>query len=98
MSTHLNPLLYLCIMHGRQLVHPNGIILIMTDIHDDIAEPAELSPTERLGEEVTNHLIGWAVHNVNVSASLHVRNEEVSNIHVHRPLAARSTSIGLKQP
>ena len=60
----------------------------MTDVHDNVAEAAELCSPLRLGEEITDHLVCWTVVDRDVLAFGRVPDEEMFNVHVTGTTAA----------
>ena len=72
MLVHFDPSLHFGVVDGRQLIHLDRPMLIMSDIHDDVAETTEFRPAEGFSEEITYHLVGWAIHDVDVPPPLHV--------------------------
>ena len=54
----------------------------MADVHDNVAEAAEFCSPNRLGEEITNHLVCWTVVDGDVLVFGHVPNEEMLDVHV----------------
>jgi hypothetical protein len=66
------------------------------NIHDVITEFVELDSLERLGEEVTNHLLGRAVLDSQLTGLDSVRNKEVLDIHVATLFTSGSMAILLQ--
>ena len=59
----------------------------MAGVHDDIAEAAEFCSPPRPGEEITDHLVYWAVVDGYVLTLGHVPDQEISGVHVTGALA-----------
>ena len=68
----------------------------MADVHDDIAEASEFCYPHRLGEEITDHLVCWAVIYGDVLAFGHVRDEAIPDVRVVGVFAAGRPSIHLQ--
>ena len=60
----------------------------MADVHDDVTKSTELGSSNRLGEEITDHLVGRAIFEREVFSFDDIGNEKMSYIHVPCPLAA----------
>ena len=80
-------------MDLHQFIHIHWSIFVMINIHDNVAEPAELGSPQRFGEEITNHLVRGAVFEINLATALHVGDEKIPDIHVASPFAAGSSAI-----
>ena len=79
--------LYFCIVQCHQLVDVNRSIFIMADVHDDVKKLTELGSSNRLGEEITYHIVSWTVFEREMFSFDNIVNEEVSYIHVPCSLA-----------
>ena len=77
----------------HHFIHVYQSIIIMITVHDNVREAMEFIPAKWLGEEVTDHHIGEAVHNDDMSLFLHIGHEKIPNVHVSCLLAAWSLSI-----
>ena len=84
-------------VYGSQLVHVNWSILIKVDVHDYIAQLSEFGTTHWLSKKVSDHFICGTIFNCEMSSRYNISNEEISDVHMTCPLAARSTSICLQQ-
>ena len=84
-------------MHDHEYINIHQSVLIMADIHDDIAEAAEFSSAHRLGEEITDHSVCWTVVNGDVLALGHVPDKEIFDVHVAGASADGHPSIQLQQ-
>ena len=89
--------LHLLIVHDHECINIHRPVLIMADIHDDIAEAAEFSSAHKLGEEITDHLVCWIVVNGDVLALGHVPDKEIVDVHVAGVSADGHPSIQLQQ-
>ena len=59
----------------------------MADVHDDVTKLTELGSFNRLGEEITYHLVSWTVFEREMFLFDNIGDEEVSYIHVPCSLA-----------
>ncbi len=75
-------------MHGYQRININWAVLIMINIHDDISEATKLCSSHRLREEVSDHLVSWAVFDSDVPALEYISDEKISDVHMPCSLAA----------
>ena len=85
---HLNFLVHLLIVYRGQCFNVNRPLVILADVHDDIAESVIFCPFKRLGKEVTDRFVSWTMRDSDVVMLLHIGNKEVANIHVPGPFAA----------
>jgi hypothetical protein len=63
-------------------------MLIERSVHDDIAESPELRSAEWLREEITDHLVSWAICKSDVLAFGDIRHKKLSDVHVPCPFSA----------
>ena len=84
-------------MHGHQCININWTVFIMINVHDDVSKAAELRSSNRLREEVTYHLVSWAMLNGDVPALEYISNEKIPDVHVAGSLAARSSSVRFQE-
>ena len=75
-------------MNDHKYINIHRPVLIMTDVHDAIAEASEFFPPNRLGEKIPKNLVYWAVIDGDVLAFRHVHNKEIPDIHVAGVFAA----------
>ena len=68
-----------------------------SEVHDDFSELEELLALERLGEKIGNHVISWAMIDVNFSLFDLIFDEEVVDIDAFCPLAAAQLPVLFQQ-
>jgi len=88
LTLHVHSPLNLLLMDHHQLLPIYRSKLIMADVHDDVAQAAELCPTKGIGEEVTVHFIGWEILQRDVFSLLDIRSKKIPDLHVASSLAA----------
>ena len=70
-----------------------GLVFLLNDPQDVVAEFRKQRSSQRLGEELAKHLFGWTIVDFQLIALYSVGNKEVSDMDVSGPLAARCLPI-----